>query len=142
MRPARPWVPTQTFRHWLRLALQVALAATLCGMVIVWAERHNRRFDLTPTQSYVLSDAATAVARGLKDPVRIIAFYNSQEPGQRRQMLDVLRLFAAASPQLTYQLVDLDRSPALAKRYGVSNFNSGAAERGEAVLLLLGIYEE
>jgi len=142
MTPAGPWVPTHSLRHWLRLAVQVALAAVLCGLVLVWAERHNRRFDLTPTQSYVLSDASTAVASGLTDPVRIIAFYNSQEPGQRRQMLDVLQLFADASPQITFRVADLDRSPGLAKRYGVSNFNSGVIERGDAVRAIRSINEE
>lgn len=142
MAPLRRWAPTLTFRHWVRLAIQVALAATLCGLITIWAERHNRRFDLTPTQSYVLSDAAATVAGGLKGPVRIIAFYNSQEPGQRRQMLDVLELFAAASPQITYRLADLDRSPALANKYGVSNFNSGVAESGNSVRLLRSIDEE
>ncbi|MCK6555776.1 GldG family protein [Candidatus Binatia bacterium] len=142
MTSKRQWAPTQTVRHWLRLAIQIALAAVLCGLINLWAERHNRRFDLTPTQSYVLSDAATAVARGLTGPVRITGFYNSQEPGQRRQMLDVLGLFAAASPHITYRLEDLDRSPALAKKYGISNFNSGVVERGQDVRAVRSINEE
>jgi ABC-type uncharacterized transport system involved in gliding motility auxiliary subunit len=116
------------FRHTALLALQVVMAAVLFGLLLVLADNHNRRFDLTPTKSFVLSDEARQVAQGLKVPIRITAFYNSQESEQRRQMADVLQLFHDASPRISYQLLDLDRSPALAKKYNVSSFNTGAIE--------------
>jgi len=94
--------------------VQVLLGTVLAGVLMVIAERHNRRFDLTPTQSFVLSDEARQVAAGLTAPVHITAFYNAQEPGQRRQIEDLLQLFRDASAQITYRLLDLDRSPALA----------------------------
>ncbi len=115
-------------RHAFILATQVSLAAALFALLLVSAERHNRRFDLTPTQAYVLSAGATRVAKGVQAPIRIIAFYNSQDSDQRRQMEDVLSLFTDATPNLSYRLVDLDRSPALAKRYGVGSFGSGVME--------------
>jgi len=115
-------------RHTVLLALQVVLATVLFALLLALSERHNRRFDLTPTQSFVLSDGAERVAKGLHVPIRITAFYNSQEHGQRRQMEDLLQLFTDASSQITYRLLDLDRSPALAKKYGISSFNSGVIE--------------
>ena len=115
-------------RHAVILATQIALAAALFGLLLVSAERHNRRFDLTPSQAYVLSPGATRVAQGVQVPLRILAFYNSQDSDQRRQMDDILTLFADATPKLSYRLVDLDRSPALAKRYGVRSFGSGIME--------------
>jgi len=115
-------------RHTALLALQIILAVVLFALLLALSERHNRRFDLTPTQSFVLSDGAERVAKGVHVPIRVTAFYNSQEHGQRRQMEDLLQLFANASSQITYRLLDLDRSPALAKKYGVSSFNSGVIE--------------
>jgi ABC-type uncharacterized transport system involved in gliding motility auxiliary subunit len=129
-------------RHALLLAVQVAMAGSLFALLVVLAERHNRRFDLTPTQSFVLADDARAVAASVREPVRITAFYNSQEHGQRRQMEDVLQLFAAASPNISYRLLDLDRSPALAKKYGISSFNTGVIETGRAHRELGSINEE
>jgi len=85
---------------WLQAGLwtvQVLLATALAAFLIAIAERHNRRFDLTPTQSFVLSDEARQVAAGLAIPVHVTAFYNAQEPGQRRQMEDLLQLFRDAS---------------------------------------------
>jgi ABC-type uncharacterized transport system involved in gliding motility auxiliary subunit len=132
----------QTVKHVSMLLVQVALAAVLCGLLLVWADRHNRRFDLTPTQSFVLSEAATRVAANIQQPLRITAFYNSQEYGQRRQMEDLLQLFANVSPQISFRLLDLDRSPALAKKYGINSFNSGVVESDSEVRELKTIDEE
>jgi len=130
------------FRQTALLALQVIMAAVLFGLLLVLADNHNRRFDLTPTKSFVLSDEARQVAQGLKVPIRITAFYNSQEGEQRRQMADVLQLFHDAAPRITYQLLDLDRSPALAKKYNVSSFNTGAIETDGQLRELRSIDEE
>jgi ABC-type uncharacterized transport system involved in gliding motility auxiliary subunit len=115
-------------RQALLLVVQVASAATLFGLLLVLAERHNHRFDLTPTQSFVLAPESQRIAEHLKVGVRITAFYNSQEHEQVRQMKDLLDLFAQAAPNLTYRLLDLDRSPALAKKYGIGSFNTGIIE--------------
>ncbi len=130
------------WRHAALLALQVALAGVLFGLLLLLAERHNHRFDLTPTQSFVLADEARSVAASIQIPIRIIAFYNAQEHGQRRQMGDLLQLFADASPKITYRLADLDRSPALAKKYGISSFNTGVMEGGGETRVLKNIDEE
>jgi ABC-type uncharacterized transport system involved in gliding motility auxiliary subunit len=117
--------------HTLLLALQVLLGAALFASVLVLAERHNVRFDLTPTKSFLLSDEATQVVQAIHEPMRVTVFYNSQDSGQRRRMEDILELFAQASPNFSYRLADLDRSPALAKKYDISSFNTGVLEIGD-----------
>jgi ABC-type uncharacterized transport system involved in gliding motility auxiliary subunit len=129
-------------RHAIQLTLQVVLAAVLCALLLVVAERHNHRFDLTPTKSFVLSDASEHIAANVQIPVRIIAFYNAQEHDQRRQMQDLLQLFAAASPNVSFRLLDLDREPGLAKKYGIGSFNTGVLEAGGALRELRSIDEE
>jgi len=57
-------------------------------------------------------------------------------------MEDLLQLFRDASAQITYRLLDLDRSPALAKQYDVSSFNSGVAESAGTVRPVRSIDEE
>lgn len=132
----------QSVRQAALLTLQVIMAAVLFALLVVLADNHNQRFDLTPTKSFVLSDEARRVAQGLKVPIQITAFYNSQEGEQRRQMQDVLQLFHDASPRITYRLLDLDRSPALAKKYNVSSFNTGVIETAEQLHELRAIDEE
>jgi hypothetical protein len=129
-------------RHTAFMSLQIALAGFVFALILVLAERHNHRFDLTPTKSFILSDEARRIAQGTRVPVRITVFYNSQESGQRRQLEDLLQLFTDASSQISYRLLDLDRSPALAKKYSISSFNTGVMEAAQQVHQLTTVDEE
>jgi gliding motility-associatede transport system auxiliary component len=140
--PLIPHALGHSARYATLLILQVAMALALAALLFVVAERHNRRFDLTPTQSFVLSDEARRVAEAIQVPIRITAFYNSQEHGQRRQAEDLLQLFHDASPQISYRLLDLDRSPALAKKYGIASFNTGVIEADGALRPLTSLDEQ
>jgi ABC-type uncharacterized transport system involved in gliding motility auxiliary subunit len=120
-------------RHWALLTLQVLLALALCAFLQALADRFNLRYDLTPLKIFALSEQSTTIAKGLVEPVRVNFFYDSREDGRRRQVADLLDQFTAASPMITYRLYDLDRSPGLAKKYGVTNYNSGVIEsRGKS----------
>lgn len=117
----------------LLLALQVLLALVLAGLLQALADRTNQRYDLTPLKVFALSEQSSVIARGLDEPVRITFFYNGQQSGQRRQIADLLDQFSAASPMVTYSLYDLDRTPGLAKKYGISSYNTGVMEsRGKS----------
>jgi hypothetical protein len=123
-------------RSTVHLTVQVVLAVALFGVVQLLATRRNVRFDLTPTQAFVLSEQARQVAETLTEPVRITAFFSSQDSGQRRAMLDLLEQFHAANPRIEFRLADLDRSPALATKYLVSSYNTGVLEtNGRSVTL-------
>jgi ABC-2 type transport system permease protein len=132
---------TPAVRGVLRLIVQVLLAIALFAVLEVLATRHNRRFDLTPTQTFALSSSARQVAEAFDKPVRITVFYNSQMGDQRRDMADLLEQFHIAAPDLTYRLLDLDRSPALATKYGVSSYNTGVLESGDDVVALRSVDE-
>lgn len=128
-------------RATLHLALQVVLAIALFGVLQLLATRHNVRLDLTPTKAFVLSEQARQVAETLTAPVRITAFFSSQESGQRRAMLDQLEQFRAASPHIEFRIADLDRSPALATKFSVSSYNTGVVEANGRVLTLQAVDE-
>jgi ABC-type uncharacterized transport system involved in gliding motility auxiliary subunit len=132
----------QSVRQAALLVVQILLGAVLFGLLVVLFDNHNRRFDLTPLKSFVLSDEARRVAQGLKVPINITAFYNSQESEQRRQMEDLLQLFHDAAPLISYRLLDLDRSPALAKKYNISSFNTGVMESNGQLRELRTVDEE
>lgn len=131
-----------SFGHSIRqaalMAVQIAAAAAAAVFLALLAERHNLRFDLTPTRSFVLSDEARQVAAGLDRPVRLTIFYNSQQQGDRRQIEDVAKLFSDASPLISYRLLDLDRNPRLAGELGISTYNTGVLESGQERIRLKG----
>jgi len=132
---------TPSARGALLLGLQVAMATALFAVLELIAVRHNVRFDLTPAQSFVLSRGARQVAAEFDRPVQVTAFYSTQESGQRREMLDLLEQFKTATPSLEFRLADLDRSPGLAKRYGVASYNSGVLEADGRTISLRSVDE-
>ncbi len=132
---------TPSARGTLQLTVQVALSLALFVVLQFLATRHNVRFDLTPTQAFVLSQQARQVAAAFDKPVQITAFYSSQESEQRRQFLDLLEQFRAASPKISFRLLDLDRSPGLAKKYGITSYKMGVIEVGDRVVMLRSVDE-
>ncbi|MBI3784048.1 MAG: GldG family protein [Deltaproteobacteria bacterium] len=133
---------SQNVRHAALMSFQILVVGTLCALLLLLAERHSWRFDLSPTQRFSLAAASLNVAKELRVPVQITAFYNSQEEDQRREMQDTLDLFAKASGKISYRLVDLDRSPALAHKYGVSSVSTGVIESEGKIRLLRLVDEE
>ena len=125
----RGWL-SPSARGALHLTLQVLLSVGLFAVLQFLAFRHNARFDLTPLESFVLSPHAKQVAEAFDQPALITVFYSSQDAAQRREMFDLLEQFRSASPQIQFRLHDLDRSPGLANRYGISSYNSGVVEVG------------
>jgi gliding motility-associatede transport system auxiliary component len=138
---SRTWL-SPSARGMLQLSIQVVLALALFVVLQFLAFRHNHRFDLTPTKVFSLSPQAEQVAAHFKQPATITVFFNSQQTDERRAMLDLLEQFQSAAPSISFRLYDLDRSPALAKKYGVSSYNTGVLESGDRVLPLRSIDEE
>lgn len=136
----RGWL-SPSVRGAILLTVQILLSIALFAVLQFLAFRHNVRFDLTPLQTFVLSPHAKQVAEAFDQPAQIVVFYSSQEGGQRREMLDLLEQFRSASPQIRFRLVDLDRSPGLANRYGISSYNSGVVEVGARTLPLRSVDE-
>lgn len=131
-----------TTMNWVWLGVEALLALTIAFLVIVLAWAHNVTLDLTPTKEHTLSDQAQRTARRLDKDVRITVFYNSQEQGRVRQIKDLLRRFADQSSHITFRMLDLDRSPLLANRYGIVNYNTGVVESGDRELLVRDVSED
>jgi ABC-type uncharacterized transport system involved in gliding motility auxiliary subunit len=126
----------------LQLALQVGLALALVCVLQFLAGRHNVRFDLTPTKAFLLSPFSVQVAESFDGNAEITAFYDGQAGGERRRMLDIFQQFEDANHRLAFHLVDLDRSPGLAEKFGVSGYNSGVITADDRRLEIRSISEQ
>ena len=112
----------------LQAAIQIILVLVVFATLQFLASRHNVRHDLSPNQRYLLSPYARQAAESFPFSATFYAFYDSQQVIERRHMLDLLDQIHAYAPDLSYELVDLDRKPGLAKKYGVSTYNTGVLE--------------
>jgi len=115
----------------LLLGVQIATVVAILACVVALAALHPRRLDLTPERRFTLSAHTREVLAHLHDDVRITAFYSSQEGVIRREMADLLALYREAQPRIAVRLLDLDRSPGLSQRLGVSSYNTAVLEAGD-----------
>jgi hypothetical protein len=113
------------------LTVQVVLVTGILACVVLIAHRHPHRFDLTPEKRYTLSPHSRDVLSRLGADVTITAFHSSQDIGMRQDLVELLQLYADASPRVTTRLLDLDRSPGVAERLGVRTYNTAVVQSGE-----------
>ena len=87
----------------------------------------NIRWDLTPQKQFSLSDFDKRVLAGLTHPVKVMAFVRTEDPAYL-ELADLLFQAAAFTPQLTYQVIDVNKAPGLAREYGVSSYGEVIVE--------------
>lgn len=122
---ARAWRGNRLVPTVLGLAgLLVAL-----GFADALGELHSVRFDLTPQQEYTLSPHARRILERLPRDVELVVFARSGDPANAAT-LDLLERIGAASPRVKHRVVDVNRNPAMARRYGVEAFGAIVVESG------------
>jgi ABC-type uncharacterized transport system involved in gliding motility auxiliary subunit len=99
------------------------------GALLILTYRHNVRVDLTAGRSYTLSSHARKILDSLDRDVTIKAFVRSEDQ-RTPYMKDLLWRVGSATPRVRYEFVDLNRSPALARQYGIDRYGALAVESG------------
>ena len=99
----------------LNTAAAVALLGVLLIMVTWISGRRHVRWDLSRQQLSTLSGQTRQVLEGLRDPVRVIVFF---EPGHRLFPLvrDLLKEYERLSPQVRVEIVDPQQDVARAQQ--------------------------
>jgi ABC-type uncharacterized transport system involved in gliding motility auxiliary subunit len=87
------------------------------------------RLDFTPEQRHVLSDHARQVLAALDRDVLITAFLRAEDP-RNKDIRDLLLRVDAASSRVHHRVLDVNRNPAVAQRYGVEAYGSVVVESG------------
>jgi len=107
----------------------VGLAGFLVALAFASAlgDRHNVRFDLTPQKRFTLSPHARRIVERLPRDVELVAFVRSGNPANATT-IDLLERIAAASPRVHQRVVDVNRNPAIARRYGVDAYGAVVVE--------------
>lgn len=114
-------------RQWLvTIAGTVGVAGSLVATQLI-VERQGWRVDLTPERRYVLSEHARTILSGLRHDVEIVAFLRPDDP-RNPDMEDLLRRVGLASPRVRSRSVDVNRNPAVARRYGVDAYGAVVVE--------------
>lgn len=116
-----PW------KEWIRLFLAtIGLVAFLVGLVVA-AYVFNLRADLSLGNRFTLSNHALAVLRQLERPVHVTSFIRTGD-GRNPVLKDLLWQVAHESPLVSYELVDINRHPAMATTKGVNSYGASVVE--------------
>jgi ABC-type uncharacterized transport system involved in gliding motility auxiliary subunit len=96
----------------------LVLVAALAGANYI-AVKKPKSWDLTKEKLYTLSDQTQGVLKGLKDEVKIKAFYSASEP-EFAELDQRLRQYKAQTDKLSVEFVDPFKHPALVKELNIS----------------------
>jgi gliding motility-associatede transport system auxiliary component len=128
----RSWAE-RLFGRNLRFGTNLAIAAIVVLVIITLVEaislRHSHRFDLTANKRYSLSPQSQQLLTGLPQPVKATAFYQDMQR-EREAAKDLLDQYAYYGKQFTYEFIDPDRNPGLAKHYGITSYGTIVLESG------------
>jgi gliding motility-associatede transport system auxiliary component len=112
--------------YFVLLYTVIAFAAML-GIANAIIGHYNIRWDLTPTKRFSLSDFDKRVLNGLDHNVKVMAFVRTEDPAYL-ELEDLLLQAAAYTPRLTYQVIDVNKAPGLAREYGVTSYGEVVVE--------------
>ena len=113
--------------NWITVIYTAVALAALFGIANLIIFDHNIRWDLTPNKRYSLSDFDKRVLDGLKHPVKVMAFVRTEDVSYL-QLADLLFQVSAYTPLVTYQVIDVNKAPGLARQYGVSTYGEVIVE--------------
>jgi len=94
------------------------------------SNRYHTRWDVTEEKAYSLSPQTIQILKGLKEPVTITGFLVSADP-RRGRLGDLLDEYQFYTDKVTYEFIDPDMKPALAKQYDISTPGILVLERGD-----------
>jgi gliding motility-associatede transport system auxiliary component len=101
--------------------------------------RQNKRWDLTKSGEFTLSDQTMNILRKLDAPLKITAFEKGQEMARFK---DRLPEYGFASKQVSIDYVDPDVKPAVARQYQVQSYGTVVFEYKGRVERVVGDSEQ
>jgi ABC-type uncharacterized transport system involved in gliding motility auxiliary subunit len=97
----------------------VVLFLAILGLINFLSQRHSKRWDLTSQGEFGLSEQTRKVVGALNKDISVKAFF---EGGEYRPLKDLLVEYKSLSPRLSYEFIDPNKKPQIAKQYEVKVF--------------------
>jgi len=105
------------------------------------AMRHHLRWDVTFGRRYSLSPQTKKVLAALEEQVKVIGFFATGDP-RAGELEELLQEYTYASNKISYEIIDPDLKPSIAREYEIRSYGSVVFERGEKRHDEFGIQEQ
>lgn len=116
-----------------RLSANMALlSVAVIGLIIIanfLGYRHHKRFDLTTEGLYTLSDQTKKVLNNLPKDVKVIKFDKQDD----QQLADQMAEFRYQTPHISYERIDPQQRPELARQYAVKSLGETVVAVGDRI---------
>ena len=121
------WLTTNRGEHPLGRGAFFGLVSAVSGLVLVGAlaginyivVKKPKSWDLTKDRIFTLSDQTVGVLKGLRDSVKVEAFYSGSEP-EYTELDGRLRQYKAQTDKLKVEFVDPFKHPGRVKELNIS----------------------
>ena len=100
----------------------VAFVGILAFVALI-GQRHHLRLDLSEGKQYSISEQSQKIVEALKGDISIKGFFQEADPN-REKTRDLLETYRYYSKKITYQFIDPDREPSLAKHYMIRTYGT------------------
>ena len=125
----RTFLGERSTRYGTSTVVASLIFIAILAFLNIIAYRRHHRFDLTSEKVFSLSPQSVQVLAGLTNDLRMEAFV---EGGVSPELDDLLKNYNAVSNKVTYRLIDPDREPEMAERYGIKAYNTVRIAYGDA----------
>ena len=124
LRQAFNW---RTLKYGSHASLFTVIVLAVVYLLYSLAVQHNRRFDVTQAKRFTLAEQSVKLLQGLQYPIKVIGFYSLAER-DREVFTDLVKQYTQHTDKLSYEVIDPDRQPALAKQYDITAYNTVVVE--------------
>ncbi len=118
---------SRTLKYGSGTALRTIIFTAILVFVVLIVENHPWRADLTESKEFTLTDQTQKILEGIKIPINIKGFFQeaTKEKIKAKDLLDTYKYYCS---KLSYQFIDPDRHPEIAKQYGVRSYGTVVLE--------------
>lgn len=95
----------------------------ILGFIALIAERNPVRIDLTESGKYTLSEQTRNILKSLDKPIHVKAFCATASAEQARAQ-DLMDTYQYATKMISYEFVDPDRQPEVARQYDIRSYGT------------------
>lgn len=113
----------RTLKYGSHASLFTAIVLVVLIILYTTAVNHNQRLDVTRAKRFTLAAQSIKLVQHLPYPIKILGFFRFEDR-ERTQFEDLLKQYTYHSDKVTYELVDPDRQPGIAKRHNVMSYNT------------------
>lgn len=120
---------TRQAMYGMNAAVLVLVFTGILIFLNILAHRHKVRMDLTETGYYTLAPQTEKVLSNLTRPVKIMAFYQVDDP-VKKEFVQIVDGFKQLSNQIEIEFIDPIQSPTLSNQYGLKTDRTVVLQSG------------